>query len=379
MFLDQCTEDQEEEIIKHFRAKHPRAQFIDTGQRWDGYYVKLYKNNKMSRMFLAELAAICQKCSIPLEVRDLRGSPNYPAPQPEQIGNDFLPGIILYDYQVEAIRTCCRKEHGIISVPTGGGKTEIISGVIKAYRSPTIVLTEQLVILKQIEETLNLRKVAGETSKEVGTFYGGQTPDGQIVCVGSIQSAEKYKELISKCDLIIVDECDRAVAKSYKDVLLKYSKARRRFGLSGTPFSPDKPVENLVLREHFGPIIYEVDMQALLDNGRVVDVEYFQVAVGDKANRNNKSTLDIAVREHMIESDQFHKLVSMIVHSDPKARTLVLVEMTDLGRALEEAIPDSLFIYGETSHKKRDAAIEKFQKGEIKCLIGGKIYSVGWI
>ena len=59
---------------------------------------------------------------------------------------------------------------------------------------------------------------------------------------------------------------------------------------------------------------------------------------------------------------------------------MILVDthnVVDLGQALEQKMPGSIFIYGKTSTKKRKEALDAFKNGDLKCLIGGKILKRG--
>src|SRR5690606_19501976 len=124
---------------------------------------------------------------------------------------------------------------GIHSHPTGSGKTECMAAIVKMFPGcPTVIIAEEKIVSKQIEERLTLRKVAGH-SGSIGAFYAGKRPNGQIVVVGSIQALHKMPEsarrkeikrtgadkawqtrnrnadflqkVIGKCHMVLIDEC----------------------------------------------------------------------------------------------------------------------------------------------------------------------------
>jgi superfamily II DNA or RNA helicase len=64
--------------------------------------------------------------------------------------------------------------------------TEIMCAITKLYNCPTILVTEQRVVLDQIVERLQLRGVVKD--ENIGLFCSGHMPDGQKIIVGSIQS-----------------------------------------------------------------------------------------------------------------------------------------------------------------------------------------------
>ena len=102
-----------------------------------------------------------------LEVFDRRSSPDYPAPPPEAVKPDLLDGITLEPHQVDALKSMLKNEIGIISAVTGAGKTEIMAGMVKLMRCPTVIITEQLVVLDQIVERLRIRKTTFKTDSLV--------------------------------------------------------------------------------------------------------------------------------------------------------------------------------------------------------------------
>jgi len=407
--FEQITPHEEEILDVEFRVRHPNYQYIDASfGLFDGWYHKYNRRHRrMARPFLEDLKAACKKRGMPLMIQDDRPEPEYPAPSKDIVTPDLLHGITLDDHQIRAIKSACDNEVGIISCPTGGGKTESMAGITKIMNCPTIILCDMTVIVDQIKERLELRDV----DDEIGMFYSGKRPNGQRVVVGSFQSllapkpnrtendipesyakkmaayktrvknARKLREMIAKCDLLLVDECDSATSQSWRKLFWHWFKGRRRYGVSGTPFDPDKPVQNMLLREHLGSVICTVSRTELEKIGRIIPVTYTAMAFGDPDLIKDKSAYDIAVREHMIESEAFHKLIQGLAHlttsKNPYHGTLILVESKQLGYRLEEIVPHSKFICGDHSMKDRKAAIKAFEDREARVLIGGKIIKRG--
>ncbi|MDP6583259.1 MAG: DEAD/DEAH box helicase family protein, partial [Anaerolineales bacterium] len=261
--IEQISVPEEDILDKAFSVKHPRAQYIDTSNGFfDGVYHKYNKfHHRLARPLWRELQAVCKIHGLPLGYADDRPPPKYPVPELNMITKDMLSGVTLYDYQVDAIKSICRNEVGIISLVTGGGKTEIMAGIAKALDCPTVILCEMTVVVDQIKERLELRKIV----EEVGMFYAGKRPNGQRIIVGSFQSliipsapkktkrdtpesyarkikgfktrrknARKLRDIIGKCDLLLVDECDSASSKKWKQLFWHWFKGRRRYGFSGT-------------------------------------------------------------------------------------------------------------------------------------------------
>jgi len=407
IYIEQASVAEEGILDDEFSVKHPRAQYIDAGVGFfDGVYHKYNKfHHRLARPFLHELEAACNKHGLPLMIVDNRPSPKY-KPKASDVTPDLLSGITLDQHQIDGIKSVCTEEVGIISCPTGGGKSEMMAGIAKIMNCPTIILCDMTVVVDQLKNRLELRGV----TEEVGMFYAGRRPNGQQIIVGSFQSltipsvpkktkkdtpetyakklkafktrrrnARKLREIVSKCDLLLVDECDVA-GRHWRNLFWHWFKGRRRYGFSGTPYDPSKPVNNMLLREHLGNIIFEVDRRELEKIGRIIPVSYTALAVGDDANIKDKSAYDIAMKEHLIESPSFHKLVKVVTEKsliDPSYGALILVESKPLGYALESIISDSKFICGDHRMTERKKTIQSFENRETRVLIGGKIVKRG--
>jgi superfamily II DNA or RNA helicase len=396
--FDGITPEIEDLFYNHFAAKHARARFIDTNAGWDGVYRRYnMKKQSIARTFLPEVVKLCAERDVPLDIIDKRLPSRFP-PHIDRIKRDMLSGIRLEDHQMKAIYYASQNELGILQFPTGAGKTEIMAGIVKIYDCPTVIIADVRVVIEQIFERLEARNV----SEGVGIFYGGKTPNGQPVVVGSIQSlnspplellkkkpdefeiknrrSKLFQAIVSKCELLIVDEADRSASDQYKPLINKYFNGRYRYGLSATPFDVDKPVANLFVRNNFGEIIAQAPRSEMQAIGRIIPIKYLTIVFGEDGNVKEKSAYDIAERELIVENQAFHARVAKVVASFPDDGTLIIVDtnnVEELGMALELAIPNSKFIYGKTSKSVRKRYIKEFEERKLKCLIGGKILKRG--
>jgi superfamily II DNA or RNA helicase len=422
--LDNITPAEDDILWAAFSVTRP-GRYVDPNQvgNWDGVFRKYNRGRqRLARPFLSMLRGVCTKHNLPLAIRDNRPPWKYHTVKPEDINNDFLPGITLEDFQVQCIRKIVSTECGIIDIPTGGGKGELIAGTCKAISCPTLVLADQRVVIEQLKVRLELRDVADE----VGMFYAGKRPNGQLIVVGSIQSLtppskppqvpdrkpqetdkqfnkrmeswdKKFKayktrrnnakallQYVKKAEMLIIDECDKAVSDPWKNLFRHYFRGRRRYGFSGTPFDIDKPVEALIVQEHLGSVIFRESRENLTKLGRIIPCEYFSLAYGMDGSINEASAYDIAYQEHITESVDFHYMVAKLCKKskkEPGDGTLVLVDREVLGDKLAEAINavglKASFIFGKTPQRRRNEVLRAFEAREIDVLIGGKIINRG--
>lgn len=456
LILDNITTPEEDIVAERFSVTATNFMFVDSSQAggWNGVYRRYdSRTRRLARPFLGELLALCADNGLPVTVRDCRPAWTHQAADPDTVGKNYLPGITLEDYQVEAIRKGLRTEVGIFSMPTGSGKTEVMAGIIKGTPVPTVIIAEQRVIIEQTKQRLELRDVVSDDG--VGLFYAGATPTGQMVVIGSIQSlttpstipqppqmsdivakaalkilgdpeaepptepmdeyrdcdedtikaaihdmadklyqkataryesalkgyrkrkarAKQFQALVKQAEMVIVDECDLATSGPYKSLFKYHFTGRRRYGFSGTPFDPAKPVEALFLQEHLGSVVYEVDRQTVEDLGRIVPIDYYMFVVD--GNPRESSAFDIAVKEKMVENTDLHNMMQVIAEAHPDEGTLILVERDALGEALKARIDGSVFIHGKTPKRRRNEVLRAFEKRDIRVVIGGKILRRG--
>lgn len=419
IYFDNISQHEENIISSAFSVAKPGV-YIDPNQlsMWDGIIRKYNRQRRrLARPYLRMLREVCTTNNLPLEIVDNREPWQYKVLSPIEIDASFLPGITLEQYQLDALRRAIMSECGILKLPTGSGKSEIIAGLCKAISCPTLIVANQRIVLDQLKARLELRDI----SPEIGLFYAGKKPNGESIVVGSIQSLspppklnppvktddesiEEYQkrysswekrlkgqetrksnlktllEYVRRAGMIIIDECDLAGSAAYAHLFRHYFRGRRRYGLSGTPFDDSKPVEKLVIQEHLGSIIYTEGIDRVLERGRINKCEYNMLSIlGDF---KESSAYDIAYSDWITNNVKLHELIFNLFKSKPKEEgTLILVDKRALGFALEKIFNErgvtAKFIYGDSSKKQRDSAISGFENRDYNILIGSKILNRG--
>jgi len=421
IYFSHITTDEEDVLWVEFSVCEPNV-YIDPAQMgmWDGVYRKYNRAQKrIARPLLGMLIEICDRNELVLNVVDKRPAWEYKTIDPDEITPDFLPGITLDPHQLEAAKRACKTECGIVDVPTGGGKGEIICAIAKAIPCPTLILADQTIVISQLKRRLELRDVA----EEVGMFYAGRRPNDELIVVGSIQSlspptkppdvpkrkpketdaafqkrldkweiqfqayktrrknAKYLQQYVKNAEMIMVDECDKASSEQYKRLFRHQFKGRRRYGFSGTPIDPDKPVEAVVMQEHLGSRMIKVSRRYLERIGRIIPCEYISLAFGVDGEITEGSAYDIAYDSIMVENGEFHRLIASLCQKLKGEGTLILVDRTALGTNLETILRSvgltAHFIWGQTSKRRRDELLRSFERREFDVLIGSKIINRG--
>lgn len=138
---------------------------------------------------------------------------------------------------------------GIVSLPTGSGKTFVAASAIAALGRSTLCLVPTRILLEQ------WRRVLAKTlALDVGC-YGDGVREASAVTVATYESAWRHmREFGNRFELLVVDEAHH-FGRGVRDEALEMSTARFRLGLTATPHRDSVPtsLENLI-----GPLVFEV-------------------------------------------------------------------------------------------------------------------------
>lgn len=157
---------------------------------------------------------------------------------------------------------------GIVSVVTGGGKTVYALACIEDTKAPSVlVVVPTLALLDQWwEESASYFGLGLDEINILGSH--GRIRSG-TVNIAVINSAARLSASTVPADMfLVVDECHRAAASKFKDVLaLPHAAA---LGLSATPERPYDDGLNEILVPALGRVIFEYTYREALSDGVIV-------------------------------------------------------------------------------------------------------------
>jgi superfamily II DNA or RNA helicase len=266
--------------------------------------------------------------------------------QPTSKPQPFIISGEPYKWQVDAVRRAEATHRGIISAPTGTGKSMAMALLITRLNVKT------LVVVPSLEIKFQLRAVLDKTNM----------PN---IIVENIDS--KALLTITGVDCLIIDEAHHVAAKTYQKLNKTIWKdIYYRFFFTATPFRNDTE-EMLLFEAIAGGVIYKLDYKSAIKNGYIVPVEAYYLEI-PKQKVDGYQYAEV-YSEMVVHNDlRNQKIANLLMKLDIADKsTLCLVREVAHGKELA-----NLTGYGFVSGEDADSRdlIRQFNDGGIKVLIG---------
>jgi superfamily II DNA or RNA helicase len=270
----------------------------------------------------------------------------------------------LYDYQIDTVKSCITNINGICQLPTSAGKTEIFLSLCNLLKLKTLIL------FKRIDLAHQTLKRAKNAKLDSGIVQGNNIDENHLIVMATVQSVHKLQ---NKYDMVISDECHNASANQYQNIL-KINDFIYRFGFSATPFTKDE-YKNAKIKQYIGDIIYKLKADYLIENNKIAEpiIKIFPI---NKPDNIFKKPWDYAEWYGIIENDYRNNKIAELINNIT-GQCLILVKKIKHGKILQNLIPDSYFLYGNSEIENRKDIIADFENKKIKCIIASTIFDEG--
>ena len=298
---------------------------------------------------------------------------------------------ILREYQDIAVNKALEfiKDNPILVLPTGAGKSIIITEIAKKTNGNIIVLQPNKEILLQ-----NYKKY--KLYSEDCSIFSASCNIKEIarVCFATIGSVINCTSLFNNIKLTIIDECHLVDSKENETMYYKFLKILKVnvIGLSATPYRMHATLKygsmtkflHRTRERIFTKIAYNVNPSFLIENGFLCKLKYFNITLNTSILKTNTQKSDFT--KTSIESlinDNFTKICKGILNvSKEHNHCLVFCSSIEIC----EKIAKYLFSLGAAAqhlHSKmenfeRDEVIQSFKNGKIKILINVGVLTTGF-
>lgn len=335
---------------------------------------------------------------------------NRPYKKHEAVSNKWV-------HQDMAVEKFIEKEHGILAMATGTGKTitaiKIINRLFDEGKIKRVIITMYGNDLldqwaEQIRESFK--------NKQIHYHYGSYKrmndfimhPDEAILLISrDANNLTKLLNLLDKAPgnykddtLFIFDEVHGAGANSFVDNLTgRLSPYKYRLGLSATPEREYDDIGNGFLLNEIGEIIFEFNLEDAIKKGILCEFNYISIPYElTKAEKQKKKDIIAAFNakkengESYDETEMFNQLslvnktavnkieeFEVLISKQPELldKCIIFVQTMEYGKQLQE----TLIKYTDKYHKyyadDEKINLENFAEGKINCLLTCKKVSEG--
>jgi DNA repair protein RadD len=307
----------------------------------------------------------------------------------------------LRDYQRESVNAMLQYwgdngGHGLLVVPTGGGKSliaaELIRQLVQDYDSRVLLATHVSELVTQ-----NVAKLV-ELWPEApyGIYHAGLGKrDGRApICFAGIHSIHKAPEVVGPRDVLLIDEAHllshqdsgmyRALIRRMQDV----TPEMRVCGLTATPYRMSSGRLDEDYGQHkalFDDVVYEITILELIQQGYLcnvlpyvspgrIDTTGIKLSGGDFNQKQLQETID--------RSDINIRVVQEIIRAGEQRSTWLVfasgvdhcMHLTELFRA--QGI-ETEYVTGATPEEDRKSYFKRARAGTLKCLVGVNTLTTG--
>lgn len=293
------------------------------------------------------------------------------------------PPVKLRDYQVAAIDALRRQIRAgarrvVLVSPTGSGKTCMASELVRLAVSrgnPVLFVAHRRELIDQAVDKLESFGVAAGVIMADDARTDAKKP----VQVASIQTLARRMNRLPPAQLIIVDECHRSTAPTYRRVLDSYTNATV-IGLTATPW----PSAQAHLASVYGGCVVAATPAQLIESGALCRYEahaYFspdltraKLRLGDYRDEDLE---EICNTDVLVGScvEEYHRHTpgrrAVVFPVSIKHSLRLVAEFRSIGYAAEH-------VDGETPADQRREAMERFRRGDITVLSSVAVISEGF-
>ena len=287
--------------------------------------------------------------------------------------------------------------NGLVSVPTGGGKTIIISEFTNRLGKPVLILVPSKELLEQ--DYAKLSKVV--PVEEIGIYSASMnSKEVKKYTLATIQSAYKHPEQFAHYEVVLIDEADLLNPKNLDGMYRTFFRAignPRIIGLTATPFRMDSfyrrwgrqswQVETVATvkfltryqQRFWHRVLHVVHTQDLVDEGFLCPLTYHdKTMIPQDQLRFNKSKSEFNLEDFEQRYVPFVDQTANLISNIPEKSVLVFCATIGQAEMLQRRIPSSELVTGKTPKKERERIIKGFRTGEIRVALNVGVLLVGF-
>lgn len=287
--------------------------------------------------------------------------------------------------------------HGLMVIPTGGGKTIIISEFTTRLAKPVLILVPSKELLEQ--DYSKLSKVVDPA--EIGIYSASMnSKEVRKYTLATIQSAYKHPEQFAHYDVVLIDEADLVNPKNLDGMYNGFFRAIGNphiIGLTATPFRMDSfyrkwgrgkfDIETVSTvkfltryqQKFWQRILHVVQPQDLIDQGFLTPLTYHdKTMIPQEKLRFNLSKSEFNLEDFEEQYIPFVDQTANLISNMEEKSVLVFCATIGQAEMLQKRIPNSELVTGTTKKKERERIVSDFRSGKLRVALNVGVLLVGF-
>ena len=259
-----------------------------------------------------------------------------------------------------------RARSGLLQAPCGWGKTFTGCEIISRNKTKTLVLVHTKLLFRQWIE---------ELERQIPTVKIGKVGDGlcdiQDITVGIYKSVyNRRDELAEKFSMILVDEAHLCPAEMFSTALNSLN-AKIKIGISATPKRKDG--KHVFLADYFSPFLVEArDPRKTQDPVVMIKRTDFRFPVIDPKRDWSRQLNQLCKNQDYLAAIARFAESQIYTGRCP----LILGERVQMLKDLQEMIPESVCLIGESDESTREDVLQNVG-GKYKAVLSTKLFDEG--
>lgn len=377
-----------------------RGYYNKDGQyvKWDGKQRLLKDNLEFSTGLLQRVEEFYKKDNRPCQVIDRR-PPKLPEKSIDIINRLKQLGKDPYPYQLETVEATKLRDHGIIRLATGGGKTIVAALMTANFGKQTIIYVIGKDLLYQIHQLFT-----SLFDQKIGIIGDGlcEIHDINVASIWTVGQAvglkksniaedslddekeldpQKYKDvraMMQSAKVHIFDECHVAACKTIQEISNNIN-PEYIYGMSASPWRDDGA--DMLIECVLGRTIVNIPASDLISQGYLVKpiIKFLKVPpYTEKGKKHFQTIYKNYVVDNQVRNSYIVRGAEKLVEQG--YQTLVLYNSVQHGVLLYEELVKRLpcvLLSGKDNLEIRNGAKNNLESGKINCIIASRIFDIG--
>jgi superfamily II DNA or RNA helicase len=337
------------------------------------FYTETSDGLQLPRGCMRRLINACYHFGISFEIEDRRRQ--LPAV-------DFSFDGRLKPFQQRACDAMLKKDFGVLTAPTGAGKTVMGLYLLTQRGQPALIVVHTRELLHQWVS--RIETFTGLPADDIGLIGDGKFDIGEKITVGMVQTLlKRAPEVVPHIGTIIVDECHHAPSRTFHECVAHFD-CKYMIGLSATPWRRDR-LSRLIFW-FLGDQGHEVEKSHLIRSGDILEAEVI-IRETDFKPAADPSVYYTRVMSELVEDKERNHLITAdiaqearqsngicLVLSDRKVHCSILQSYLKYNHKIESEL-----LVGSLTQKQRKAVLKRLEERDINVLVAtGQLVGEGF-